>query len=94
VTRETVPAKASRLLAAGRVRVVRLAEGTARGTVRGDTGDYDLEASHSGEAWCSCPFVRREGALCSHLIAFGRVIDPVLAAAARIAPPITEAATA
>jgi len=68
VTRETVEAKAVRLLAAGRLTVLFADARRARAVCEGDSGRYDLGLDR-GQWWCECPSARA----CSHLLALQRV---------------------
>ena len=71
--RETVVAKAGRLLTSGRVCVVELdGSGHGRARVDGDHGRYDVELDGNSRPRCSCPAWGR----CSHARAVGLVVAP------------------
>jgi hypothetical protein len=65
MTRETVDAKARRLLAEGRVLIVRVRLDFVIAIVQGDSDSYDVRHDPSGWS-CSCPVRRPE---CSHIAA-------------------------
>ena len=64
MTRETIPAKARRLLAEGRVTVTRVVGDVVDAVCAGDTGVYQLGHDPARGWWCSCPV--RPGR-CSHV---------------------------
>ncbi|MCK6480237.1 MAG: hypothetical protein L6R43_08820 [Planctomycetes bacterium] len=86
--RETVREKARRLLAEGRVTVLRATPEGLRARVRGDSGEYDSSAFRNGIGWCSCP--AQKSAPCSHLLALGLLVRPDVAEACGIAWNVEE----
>lgn len=71
--RETVEAKAGRLLVSGRVWIERVEADLVAARVMGDTGAHDVVWSAEDGWWCSCPAsVQR----CSHVLAVELVADP------------------
>lgn len=81
--RETVRAKSFRLLTDGKLRIHEVGNGKVSATIHGDTGTYRLgyHPRVRGGWFCTCPYrsaempVRREAAMCSHLLALIAVID-------------------
>lgn len=72
MTRETLAAKAGRLLADGRVHITAAGRYHVRALVDGSTGRYLVQ--YEANAWsCSCPSFRR----CSHWTAVELVTDPL-----------------
>jgi uncharacterized Zn finger protein len=70
--RETVEAKAARLLVDGRVRVLSVSEHRIDASVAGDHDRYRVRLT-THRRLCSCPSWRG----CSHLAAVERVVDSV-----------------
>ncbi len=68
--RETIEAKAARLLAGGRVTVTSVTGDHVSAACQGDTGAYDLgyDPRRPGGWWCSCR-ASANGRTCSHLLA-------------------------
>ncbi len=72
---ESTGEKAVRLLAEGRLCVVRADPSSVEATCTGDNGTYHLGFDdHVGEWWCGCPAY---GPGCSHLKALRLVLGPV-----------------
>jgi len=75
--RESVPAKATRLLVTGAVCIVQADGLTVSAVVQGDTGAWDVEYE-DGHWACSCPAYKP----CSHIRAVELVATPAREAVA------------
>ena len=71
--RETIEEKADRLLAAGRVLILRAGNGRTVARVEGDHGTYCVASSPELPLACSCPAGERN-IRCSHRIAVEHVV--------------------
>lgn len=80
-----VDVKAGGLLAARRVTVRSVTEGTAEVVVDGDTGRHVVRRARGGWS-CDCPAAAHRRR-CSHLTAAQLVLDPALSAGTVVADP-------
>jgi uncharacterized Zn finger protein len=74
MTRESLEAKAARLLAAGRLRVLQVDARQIRATCQGDSGKTYRLGWWRGSFGCSCPAGQLSRADCAHLLALKRVV--------------------
>jgi hypothetical protein len=73
--RESIDAKAGRLLVAGRLTVAHVDQDLVLATCEGDSGRTWQLSYHRGRGWhCDCP-ARAWGLRCSHLAALMCVVD-------------------
>jgi hypothetical protein len=71
MSRESVPEKAQRLLATGRVHVRHRDEARVAAMVEGDSGRWVVVCDPEGRCVCSCPSFRS----CSHVEAVRRITE-------------------